>query len=306
MNTKAFVSEILLIIATIIWGLGFTFQSIGGKTIDVFSITFFRNIIAATFIGLIVLGMFIYRKYKHIEQNDDKKSTLIGGCLIGVSLVVSMILQQIGINIEGVGKSGFITALYVVFVPIASLFFGKKLNVYVVIAIVFALTGLYLVNVTENQFKISWGTVSLIACSLTYTAQIMLIDHYSKKCDVFKLAFVQFLTAAIISLPLMFIFGNPNIESIKDSLPAILYLGIGSSGIAFTLQMITQKNVNVTVLSITMSLESVFAIIFALIILHEKHTYLQYIGCGTIFVAVILSQLTPKKKLHESNQKDIQ
>ena len=297
MKAKTIISEILMVVATMIWGLGFTFQSIGGASIDVFTLTFFRSVVASVFLGLIVLGIFIYKKVKNIPQDEDKKSLFLGGFLIGLSLVTAMGLQQVGINLEGAGKSGFITALYVVFVPIASLFFGKKLNIFVVIAIVFALTGLYLINVSDNQFTFTWGTAALIGCALTYTVQIMLIDYFSKKCDVIKLSLLQFSTATIISLPFMLIFGNSTMEGLKDAIPSILYLGIGSSGVAFTLQIVTQKHVNVTIASIIMSLESVFAIIFALIILHEQHTYLQYIGCGTIFIAVILSQLpTPKRK----------
>lgn len=304
MKAKTIVSEILLVLVTILWGLGFIFQSIGGSYLDIFSFNFCRNILATIFIGLILLVLLIYKKKKNMT-NKDEKSPWLGGFLIGLSLIVAMSLQQWGINMEGAGKSGFITALYVVLVPILSLFFGKKLNVFISIAIVFALTGLYLINVTDAKFTFTWGTLALLACAFAYSIQIMLIDHFSKTCDVIKLSFVEFLTASVLSFPLMLIFGHITLEGIKNALPSILYLGIASSGIAYTLQIVTQKYINVTVASIIMSLESVFSIIFALIFLKENHTYIQYIGCALILVAVILAQLTPKKRTVKQNESTI-
>lgn len=296
MRIKTLISEILLVLVTVLWGLGFIFQSIGGDYLDVFSFNFCRNLLATCFIGIVLLILIIYRKKMNIAIHNNEKKTWLGGALIGLSLIVAMSLQQWGINLEGAGKSGFITALYVVIVPLLSLFFGKKLNVFISIAIVFSLTGLYLINVTDSKFTFTWGTVALLGCAFAYSIQIMLIDYFSKTCDVIKLSFVEFLTATIISLPLMLIFGHITVEGIKNALPSIMYLGIASSGIAYTLQIVTQKHINVTVASIIMSLESVFSVIFALIFLKETHTYIQYIGCGLIFVAVILAQLTPKKK----------
>jgi len=296
MKAKTIISEILLVIVTILWGLGFVAQSIGGKYLDVFSFNFCRNIVATVFIGLFALGIFIYRKKKNIGKVEDKKTLWLGGFLIGLSLVASMTLQQIGINLEGAGKSGFITALYIVIVPIFSLFFGKKINVFVAIAIVFALTGLYLINVTDTHFTFGWGTAALIGCAFSCAVHIMLIDYFSRKSDSIYLSFIEFLTAAVVTLPLMLIFGNFSFEGVKEALPSILYLGLGSSGIAYTLQIATQKHINVTVATIIMSLESVFGITFALLILHESHTYLQYIGCASILIAVILAQLTPPKR----------
>ena len=163
------------------------------------------------------------------------------------------------------------------------------------IAIIFAVTGLYLINVNSGDFSLNIGTIYLLLCALTYSFQIMLIDKYSKVYDSFTLSFFEFFFATIVLIPFVFIFGEFSIDSIFEALPSILFLGIFSSGIAYTFQVIAQKDVNVTVASIIMSLESVFSLIFGVIILSESHELIQYFGCFAIFIAVILSQIEPKK-----------
>ncbi|MBR4237034.1 DMT family transporter [bacterium] len=300
MNKKVLFKEIMLVITTIIWGLGFIAQSIGGKSLDAFTFNFSRNVVASLFLLIVVLINNLIKKKKNIEQEPlDKKgkiNLIFGGFLIGSTLALAMTFQQLGINSEGAGKSGFLTALYIVFVPVLGLLFGRRINRYVLIAILFALTGLYLINVNSGDFTLNIGTIYLLLCALTYSFQIMLIDKYSKTYDSFILSFVQFLFATIVLIPFVFIFGEFNIDLIIEALPSILFLGILSSGVAYTLQVVAQRDVNVTVACIIMSLESVFSLIFGVVFLSESHELIQYFGCLAIFIAVILSQIEPKKE----------
>ena len=300
MNKKVLFKEIMLVITTIIWGLGFIAQSIGDKSLDAFTFNFSRNVVASLFLLIVVLINNSIKKKKNIEQEPlDKKgkiNLIFGGFLIGSTLALAMTFQQLGINSEGAGKSGFLTALYIVFVPVLGLLFGRKINKYVLIAIIFAVTGLYLINVNSGDFSLNIGTIYLLLCALTYSFQIMLIDKYSKVCDSFTLSFFEFFFATIVLIPFVFIFGEFNIDLIIEALPSILFLGILSSGVAYTLQVVAQRDVNVTVASIIMSLESVFSLIFGVIILSESHELIQYFGCLAIFIAVILSQIEPKKE----------
>jgi drug/metabolite transporter (DMT)-like permease len=207
-----------------------------------------------------------------------------------------MATQQIGILLEGAGRSGFITSLYIVFVPLIGFIFGKKVSPFVLIAVVFSLTGLYLININGGEFKFSIGSLFLLGCAIFYALQIIAIDKYTNKCDSIKLTAGQFLISGIIQIPFMFLLESPNVSNIISGLLPILYCGILSSGIGFTIQIYTQKHLDPTVASVIMSLESVFSIIFASIFLKERYSIFEILGCVTIFISVILTQIPSKKK----------
>ena len=302
---RILIKEALLVLTTLIWGLAFIAQRIGGQYLDAFSFNFLRNVVATIFILLLMFIKYLINKNKPqnnkqelniCKNNNYKKNLLLGGLLIGIALATAMSFQQLGINLEGAGKSGFITALYIVFVPVIGLLFGRKIKPLILIALVLALTGLYLINVNSGGFSFSKGTIYLFLCALCYSAQIMLIDKFSKGVDVIQLSCVEFGVATIVLLPFALIKGSMNIESIVKAIPAILFLGVFSSGIAYTLQIYAQTEVNVNIACIIMSLESLFSLIFGMIILSEKHGVIQLIGCLCILLAVILSQLDFKNK----------
>lgn len=296
MKRSVIIKEALLVLTTIIWGLGFIAQSIGGEYLDAFSFNLLRNVVAFIVLLLICLIKRGIDRKKNTVVANNKKNMWIGGSLIGLALAVAMTLQQIGINLEGAGKSGFITALYIVFVPMLGLLFGRKINKLVLIAIVFSLTGLYLINTNSEGFSFGLGSVYLLGCALAYSVQIMLVDKFSKDIDVFTLSCLEFFFASIFLIPFALIFGSFNIDLIIKALPAILFLGICSSGIAYTLQVYAQTEVNVNVACIIMALESVFSLIFGMIILSEKHGTIELLGCVCIFASVILSQIEPNKR----------
>ena len=293
---RILIKEGLLVVTTLIWGLGFIAQKVGGEYLDPYSFNFFRNLVASIFLFSLVLINCLINKKRHKEiKKINNKNLYLGGALIGICLAIAMTFQQIGINLEGAGKSGFITALYIVFVPVLGLMFGRKINPLILIACLLALTGLYLINVNSEGFKFSKGTVYLLLCALSYSAQIMLIDKFSKDVDTLQLSFFEFFTATIVLIPFMLILGSVTFEGIKNAGLAILFLGLFSSGIAYSLQIYAQTEVNVNVACIIMSLESLFSLIFGVVFLKEKHGVIELIGCILILLAVILSQLEFKK-----------
>lgn len=295
MKKSVLLKEAILVLVTIIWGGGFIAQVYGGTYLDAYSFIFLRSLIAIIFIGCVVLVLDGQKKRKGENYKEtDKKGLIKGGILIGLMTAVAMVFQQIGVMAEGAGKSGFLTTLYIVIIPIIELFRGKKINAGMMIAIVLAVTGLYLINVNDGHFTFSFGTIMLLCCALSYAIQILFIDKFAKGYDVTKLSFIEFCAVALAMLPMMLIFGELTWSGFIKALPALLYLSICSTGLTSMLQMYAQKEVDVTVASIIMSLESVFSTIMGVLILHESHTLIQYLGCVIIFVAVILTQVAQR------------
>lgn len=282
----------LLTFGTMIWGSAFIFQDLGMLHVEPLTFNVFRCLVCTIFLIFVSFVLGQIKKKKEIKSTLYKlKDLIIGGLIVGVLTGGAIAAQQIGISLEGAGRSGFITSLYIIFVPLIGLIFGKKVSPLILIAIVFSLTGLFLINNDGSSFKFSEGTWWLLGCAILYALQILVISYYTNKCDSIKLTIAQFLVAGIIEIPFMFIFETPNIQNVMKAVIPILYCGILSSGIGFTIQVYTQKQIEPTIASIIMALESVFAIIFASIILEEKYTPLEIIGCVAIFASVIITQL---------------
>ena len=282
----------LLTFGTMIWGSAFIFQDLGMLHVEPLTFNVFRCLACTIFLIFVSFVLGQIKKKKEIKSTLYKlKDLIIGGLIVGVLTGGAIAAQQIGISLEGAGRSGFITSLYIIFVPLIGLIFGKKVSPLILIAIVFSLTGLFLINNDGSSFKFSEGTWWLLGCAILYALQILVISYYTNKCDSIKLTIAQFLVAGIIEIPFMFIFETPNIQNVMKAVIPILYCGILSSGIGFTIQVYTQKQIEPTIASMIMALESVFAIIFASIILEEKYTPLEIIGCVAIFASVIITQL---------------
>ena len=282
----------LLTFGTMIWGSAFIFQDLGMLHVEPLTFNVFRCLVCTIFLIFVSFVLGQIKKKKKIKSTLYKlKDLIIGGLIVGVLTGGAIAAQQIGISLEGAGRSGFITSLYIIFVPLIGLIFGKKVSPLILIAIVFSLTGLFLINNDGSSFKFSEGTWWLLGCAILYALQILAISYYTNKCDSIKLTIAQFLVAGIIEIPFMFIFETPNIQNVMKAIIPILYCGILSSGIGFTIQVYTQKQIEPTIASMIMALESVFAIIFASIILEEKYTPLEIIGCVAIFASVIITQL---------------
>jgi len=282
----------LLTFGTMIWGSAFVFQDLGMLYVEPLTFNVFRCFACTIFLIFISFVLGQIKKKKKIKSTLYKlKDLIIGGLIVGVLTGGAIATQQIGISLEGAGKSGFITSLYIILVPLIGLIFGKKVNPFILIAIVFSLTGLFLINYDGSGFNFSEGTWWLLGCALLYALQILAISYYTNKCDSIKLTIVQFLVAGVIEIPFMFIFETPNIQNVMNAIIPILYCGILSSGIGFTIQVYTQKQIEPTIASMIMALESVFAIIFSIIFLGDEYTLKETLGCIAIFVSVIITQL---------------
>ena len=298
MTKKNLFNVILLTIGALIWGSAFIFQDLGMNYIEPFTFNVFRCLSCTLFLVIASLIIHLINKKKNNENkiNYQNKDLIKGSIVSGIFTALPMRTQQIGILLEGAGRSGFITSLYIVFVPIIGLLFGKKVSPFVLIAVVFSLTGLYLININGGEFKFSIGSLFLLGCAIFYALQIIAIDRFTNKCDSIKLTAGQFLISGLLQIPFMFILESPTISNIISGLIPILYCGILSSGIGFTIQIYTQKHLDPTVASVIMSLESVFSIIFASIILKERYSIFEIFGCITIFISVILTQIPMKEK----------
>ncbi|MBO4579814.1 MAG: DMT family transporter [Clostridiales bacterium] len=290
---------ILLLITAIIWGSSFVAQSIGMEKIDAFTFTGIRTTLGV--IVLVPVCLLINRGF------DLSKKTLTAGLILGVVFSLAQNFQQFAFYYSTSGKIAFITAFYMFFVPLISvIFLKKKVPVLVWLATALGLIGLFLLCIDpQDMTAINPGDILALICAVFFAVQIILIDHFLMKgISGVQLSLMQFVVAAVISIVAMFIFETPDIENIKAAAPSLLYSGIMSCGIAYTLQIVGQKHSSPIVASLLMCLESVFAVITAAIILHEGMSPKEALGCIIMFLAIILSQLPEtlfaKKQSQES------
>ena len=294
---KRYLSFLILITAAVVWGLGFVMQKVAAA-IEPFTLCAIRSFLAFIFLIFAIMGFDrLSKNGRHLFSKkglDFKKSEIIGGAVCGIILFAAANLQQMGLG-EGTdaGKASFITALYMVFVPIYSLFFKKKMRPIVPICVIIAVVGFYLLCINEN-FSIAPSDLLVFFCSLTFAVQIIAIDislSY-EGTDGVRLSCIQFLTAGVFSLIAALIFERgQTLANTMEYLPQLIYLGAVSSGVGFTFQILGQKHTPPAVASIVLSLESVFGALAGALILKEKMLPREYIGCAVIFVAVILSQI---------------
>ena len=295
-KTFSFIYPTLLLLAALIWGVAFTAQDLASN-VGAFTIGSVRNIFATLFL-LCVIPIFdkLSKNGRSIIPRKNSfpfsKAELLGGTLMGVFLSVASALQQIGRN-DGTdaGKASFITALYVVLVPVFSRLIGKRQPVTVWISVVIAAIGFYLLCIGDS-FNIVPSDLLLLGCAVVFALHILVVDKFSPNADGIRMSAVQFAVAFVLNTVLSLIFESPiSFAEIKAAILPLLFLGIGSSGVAYTLQVIGQKGTPPSAASILLSLESVFGVIAAAIILEDILLPREYIGCVIVFLAVILSQL---------------
>lgn len=293
--SKQYKSSLLLFITAIIWGVAFVAQDVGMDYWSPFAFNSIRN-----FIGTAVLLPFIYFRDK-MRGSEAKgwndKNLIVGGILCGIALCSATCFQQFGIQISdaSAGKAGFITAFYIVLVPIAGVFIKKKCPMTAYAAALISTVGLYILCIPANvAFKVEFADVLVFICALIFTVQILLVDHYSPKVDGVKLACIQFFTSAVISAVGGLVTNSFNVVFSIDAWIPILYAGVLSSGVAYTLQIIGQKDLNPTVASIIMSLEACVSVVAAWIILGDAMNERQITGCVIMFAAILLAQIPAK------------
>ena len=291
----------ILLIAAIIWGLAFVAQDAAARTVPPFTINAIRSFIGC--IVLIPVCAYLSKKKgeKHVFKNkNDRKNLLRAGLICGVMLTVSVNLQQFGIGMyppeaAASARSGFLTAMYVVLVPVFGLLFKKRIKINVWLAVGISVIGLYLLCLSGGLGSIYGGDIIVLGCAFAFALQIIAVDYYVDRVDGVKLSCMQFFVVGVLSTVLMLIFEKPTLSGILAAGWYLLYVGIMSSGVAYTLQIIGQQlSQNPTVASIIMSLESVFAALGGLLV-GEILTLREIGGCVLMFAAIILSQLKFRK-----------
>lgn len=306
-------SPLLLVLAALIWGISFISQSEGGSEVGSFTFQAIRCTLAYLSIGLVILikdntkkNRINKIKYTGIKDWFLKNQHLVKtGVFCGIALALAGNLQQFGIDLMGketsTGKSAFLTALYIIIVPIFGIFTKKKIHAVTWFSVAVAVMGLYLISVKQNSgFGISLADGLLIACALFFGIQIFIVDSMGKNIDGVKLSCIQFFVAAIISAVGMILFEKPQLSAISENAIHLLYSGVMSGGVAYTLQILGQKRCQPVLASLLMSLESVFAALSDLIIRGNTLNHRETIGCVVMFVAVILAQCPDFLKIKRS------
>lgn len=284
---------IALAFATVIWGSTFIAQSVGMDHIGPITYLAVRNALAVPF--LMLLAFLFDRKKTDYWKLWLNKKLWHSGIACGVALFAAAALQQIGIVHTSAGKSGFLTAMYIVLVPVLGLFLGKKPAANVWFSVALAVAGLYLLS-CAGVSQINIGDILLLACAFAFAVQIILIDKSGSDLDGIRLNCIQSLVVAVIGTICMFLFETPDIGAICISWLPISYAAILSTGVAYSLQIFGQKRLPPAPASLIMSLESVFAAICGWLILHERLSTWEIMGCILVFAAVILSQIPIKKQ----------
>lgn len=291
-------NSFILFLCAVIWGSAFVAQALGMDHIGPFAFTFARSIIGGLFL-LAVIPMLDRLKKARSEGGRAERSgnpwknpkVWTGGFVCGLVLFISESLQQFGLLYTTVGKAGFLTCLYIVLVPLVGLFIGRRVSLAVWVAVLLSCTGLYFLCMPPGEFSLGLGDTLVLACAFSYTAHILVIDHYTNHVDGVRMSCVQFFVGGIFGFVLMMLFDRPTIEALMAAGPAILYAGICSNGIAYTLQIIGQRGVNPTVASLILSLESVVSVISGWLILSQTMSGRELLGCALMLAAVVLAQL---------------
>ena len=293
MNKQELKSSLLLLLAAAIWGFAFVAQRVGAKYLGSFTFNGLRFALGS--ISLIPLIIY-FSKNPNEDSKEDKhwNSAMPAGIVAGCVLFCAASLQQVGIIYTSAGKAGFITGLYIVLVPIFGIALKQRTNLNTWLGAVLAVIGLYLLSVNEN-FSIAKGDLLEIAGAVFWAIHILVIDHFTRKVDALKLSFVQFATCSILSLAAALIFEKITLTGISQALIPILYGGICSVGIAYTLQVVGQKHAKPSHAAIVLSMESVFASIGGLIILHENLGMRGYLGCALMLSGMLISQIKSNK-----------
>ncbi len=312
MKNTSVKNPILLFLTAVIWGVAFVAQSVGMEYVGAFTFNFVRCIIG----GLVLIPCILFldwlksRDQESLKPQDksggvearngaeagktqDGKTLITGGICCGTALCVASNLQQFGIKYTTVGKAGFITAMYIVLVPLLGIFLKKKVGLKVWISVVLAVAGLYLLCITEG-FTLGWGDFLVLLCAVVFSIHILVIDYFSPRTDGVKMSCIQFFVCGLLSGVGMLIWETPEIHAILRAWMPILYAGVMSCGVAYTLQIVGQKGMNPTVASLILSLESVVSVLAGWLLLGQRLSIRELSGCALMFAAIILAQLPQK------------
>lgn len=306
MNKYTLRQSMLLLLTAAIWGVAFVAQSVGMDYVGPFTFNTVRSLLG----GIVLIPCIVLLKRIDVGSKDtagaaehasgdpagQRKVLLTGGVACGVLLCIASNLQQFGIMYTSVGKSGFITAMYIVLVPVLGIFLKKKAGIKIWCSVAIAVGGLYLLCMTDSGFSIQKGDLLLLLGAVMFSFHILTIDYFSPKVDGVKMSCIQFFTCGILSMVCMFLFEQPQIGAILQAWMPIVYAGVLSCGVAYTLQIVGQKGMNPTVASLILSMESVISVIAGWLILHQKLSGRELLGCVLMFAAIILVQLPERER----------
>lgn len=295
-------SPLLLLLTAIIWGTAFVAQSVGMDHVGGFTFNFARCIVGG---AVLIPCIFLLDRLKGKDSSADEDASetksegknvlLIGGICCGTALFIASNLQQFGIKYTTVGKAGFITAMYIIIVPLLGIFMKKAVGLKIWISVLLGVTGLYLLCITEG-FSLGFGDILVLLCAFCFAVHILIIDYFSPKVDGVRMSCIQFFVCGILSGVGMLLFEEFHFASILQAWMPILYAGVMSCGVAYTLQIVGQKGMDPTIASLILSLESVVAVLAGWLLLGQKLSARELSGCVLMFAAIILAQLPDKKQ----------
>ena len=291
-------NTLMLFLTAFIWGSAFVAQSVGMDYVGPFTFSCVRSFIGGIFLIPCIWFLDQWRA-KNDGTEGEKKVELLGGICCGLALCVATNLQQIGMKYTTVGKAGFITALYIVLVPIFGIFLKKKVEARIWVSVMISVVGLYLLCITD-KLVLGKGDTLVLLCAVVFTIHILVIDYFSPKADGVRIACIQFFITGVLSAIPMFLFETPRLSDIFAAAVPVLYAGVLSSGVAYTLQIVAQKDADPTVASLILSLESVFSVLGGWVILGQKLSIREIAGCILMFSAIILAQLPGKPENKEA------
>lgn len=285
-------SSLILLLTATIWGVAFVAQSVGMEYIGPFTFNAIRCVLG----GMVLIPVILVLKKKketgaENQEKEDKKTLWMGGIACGVILCIASNLQQFGIMEASVGKSGFFTALYIVMIPVIGIFIGKRPEIKLWFCVALAVVGMYLLCMKDGSFTIERADIMLLLCALAFSFHILVVDYFSPKVDGVKMSCIQFFVCGVLSAAGMLFTETPDISNIQAAWLPLLYAGLLSCGVGYTLQIVGQKGINPVIASLIMSLESVISALAGWVILGQVLSPKEIIGCVLMFVAIIITQI---------------
>lgn len=287
---------VILMLASLIWGFAFVAQRKGADYVGPFTFLAVRNWIAGAFLMPVLVFLAQHRKKKGLRpgvptNGRQWKMYLLAGSACGTALFLASGTQQIAIPYTTTAKAGFITALYVLFVPVISFFLGRRPAPSVWACVAVGLVGLYLLCLKPGEADFNHGDVLLVVCSLLFSVQILTVNNAVQYVDAVWLSFLEVISAGVLGTISMLLFEHPTAAALRGALPSLLFAGVMSSGVAYTFQIVGQEGLDPTVASLIMCLESVFSALGGWIFLGQGLTLRELTGCALMFGAIVLSQL---------------
>lgn len=285
-------SSLILLLTATIWGVAFVAQSVGMEYIGPFTFNAIRCVLG----GLVLIPVILVLKKKketgaENQEKEDKKTLWAGGIACGVILCIASNLQQFGIMEASVGKSGFFTALYIVMIPVIGIFIGKRPGIKLWFCVALAVVGMYLLCMKDGSFTIEQADIMLLLCALAFSFHILVVDYFSPKVDGVKMSCIQFFVCGVLSAVGMLFTETPDISNIQAAWLPLLYAGLLSCGVGYTLQIVGQKGINPVIASLIMSLESVISALAGWVILGQVLSPKEILGCVLMFMAIIITQI---------------